>query len=67
MEKCKTCGSDLKGQNTCQLCGSRQDETNEPGTIGIGFDPSCGTIEPTINLGGGIGLGLDGHLTIGGF
>lgn len=44
-----------------------EQEKDEFGQIGIGFDPSCGSIEPTINLGGGIGIGLDGHLTIGGF
>lgn len=42
-------------------------EESEAGTLGLGIDPTCGSIEPTIKLGGGIGLGMDGHITFGGF
>lgn len=39
-----------------------ENSSSDVGTLGIGFDPSCGGIQPGINVGGGIQIGMDGHI-----
>lgn len=38
---------------------------DDAGTLGFGMDVTTGQFEPTIKLGGGMGIGMNGDLTIG--
>jgi len=75
MKKCPKCGYEQSDSEfSCINCHTKfsevessKEEESEVGKMGFGIDSTCGSIEPTIKLGNGIGIGMDGHITFGGF